>query len=62
MVGMTASSLTGRIRGKNKVSEPRKSKERSNEPSGPIWPASPWKERGMAEIGTQWAIRAKALV
>ena len=59
---ITASKPMGRIRGKNEVSGPRKSKERSNEPSGPIWPASPSKERGMAEIGTQWAIRAKALV
>ena len=62
MARMTANRPTRRIRGKNKISGPRKPKERNNEPSGPIWPASPWKERGMVEIGTQWTIRAKAFV
>ena len=58
MSRMTTNRPKGRIRGKNEVSGLRKSRERNNEPSRPIWPASPWKERGMAEIGTQWAIRA----
>ena len=53
MAGMTASKLMKRIRGKDEVCGLRKPKERSNEPNGPIWPASPWKERGMVEIGTQ---------
>ena len=62
MAGITANRPMGRIRSKNEVSGLEKPKKKGSKPNGPTWPMSPWKGRGMAGIGTQWAIRAKALV
>ena len=59
MAGITANWPIGRIRGKNEASGLGKPKERGNEPNGP---ASPWKRREMARIGTQWATREEALI
>ena len=48
MAGMTASRLMGRIRGKDEVNRPRKTKERGSKPNGPTWQewqlVSSWKE------------------
>ena len=46
MTGMAAKRPMGLIRGKVKVNESRKSKDRGNKPNGPTWqewqPAGPW--------------------
>ena len=62
MAGMTASRLMGRIREKHEETRPKKPKERGNRPNGPTWLASPWNGKGMARMGTQWAIQTEALI
>ena len=49
-------------RGKSKAIGPEKPKERGNKPNGPTWLADPWKERGMVEVETKWAIQAETFV
>ena len=62
MIGITASKPIGRIRGIDESSGLGTPKKRGNEPNRPTWPAGLWKGREVAGIGTQWAIRAEALI
>ena len=62
MAGITVNKPMRGIRGKDKVKGLRKPKESSSKPNGLTWLAGPWKERGMAEVETKWAIRAKTFV